>query len=1063
MKESNQKRNRGDNFPNVLKLLRIVELIFLFMVVSVFSVFSSEIRELSVEFENLNVKNFVDKNLINGTSGTILQNITVSGKVTDNRQQPLPGVTVVVKDTSHGTTTNANGDYTLNNVPENGTLVFSFVGMHSQEVLIGNQTIVNVIMEEETIGIDEVVVTALGISREEKSLVYSTQVMKGNDLTAVKSDNLMNTLNGKVAGVSISPSASGVGGSVKVVMRGSKNINGNNQPLYVIDGVPISNVSNAQGQPSTPWTTRGGVDGGDGISNLNPEDIESINVLQGAAGSALYGSQAANGVVLITTKKGKAGTSKIDFSVSYTNQGIAYEPNFQNTYGQTPNAVTSWGAKLTTPAKNNLSEYFKNGHNTTTSISLSSGSNIAQTYFSYANTSSTGIQPNNKLVRNNFTFRETGRFLNDRLTVDVNTNYIQQRIDNTPGIGFFLNPLTGLYLFPAGKDITEYKNQYEIPDPERNFLPTQNWLTPEVHQQNPWWILNKIPNYSTRNRLIMNGSVKYDFTNWLYLQVRGNIDRTSDDFQRNLHAGTNPVNVQGPNGSFIRSEQTFTQKYADAITGLNIPVSTLFKLNGIFGISIKDDINKGTNFDMGLGLNIPNVFIAQNILTSTTSNASTLSEGHNQIQSIFGNLNLSYNNWLFLDLTGRNDWSSSLAFTNNVSYFYPSAGLSILLDQVLKLPKFINLVKVRGSYTEVASSVPTYRTNPLNSIAAGGGVSFNLVQPNPELKPTNTKSVEGGIDLRLFDNRVNFNVNFYKSNTYNQFLQYVPPASSGYTVGYLNAGNIQNKGIEILLSYDIIKSKKMNWNTAINYSKNKNEVIELNPNDPEGVLVISSSSGNAYESAIQKGGSWGDIYAVKFERNENGQILLSDKGQPINNNKFEKVGNSNPKWQLGWDNTLDYKNFTLSFLIDGKFGGQVMSMTQMLLDGYGVSKESGDARDIGGVKVNAVDPHGTVVSTIDPYLWYSTVGGRSGIGEAYMYDATVVKLRQVILGYNFPIVNNFIKEFRLSLIGSNLFYFIKKAPYDPEITMSTGNYLNGVDAFNLPATRNVGIQFNVSF
>jgi outer membrane receptor protein involved in Fe transport len=646
----------------------------------------------------------------------------------------------------------------------------------------------------------------------------------------------------------------------------------------------------------------------------------------------------------------------------------------------------------------------------------------------------------------------------------VNTNYIQQRIDNTPAQGLYFNPITGLYLFPVGTDIRPYKDSFGIPQPTRNGLLTQKWVANEDVQQNPWWILYKNPNYSTRNRLLINASVKYDFADWLNVQVRGNIDRVADVWERDLYAGTNPVLVQGTTGAFNRSEQTFTQKYGDAIANFKIPFkSNSFKIVGLLGASITDGNTIGTSYGQGLGLSIPNVFISQNVVTSTTSNVSTLPANHNEIQSLFGSLNFSYHDWAYLDVTGRNDWSSNLAFTSNESYFYPSVGLSIILSEVLGLPKFISFAKLRGSYAEVATSVPQYITNPINYLAGGGGVTFNEVEPNPELKPTNTKSKEAGIDLRFLDNRLSLSFTWYKSNTYNQFIQYTPAASTGYTVGYLNAGNIQNNGIELLLSYDLVKNNNFNWNTALNYSSNKNLIVELNPAAPDAPILLTGYQPNAYGSALQKGGSWGDIVGVKFSRSKGGQIELNSSGQPINNNTFVKVGNPNPKWQMGWNNSFNYKRFNLSFLVDGKFGGQVLSMTQMMIDSYGTSKASGDARDAGGVKVNAVDPSGNPVTTIDALKWYSTIGGRSGIAEAYMYSATVVRLRQLSLGYNFPIQKHFIKSLRLSVIGSNLLYFYKPAPYDPEITMSTGNGMSGVDVFNQPTTRNIGAQLNISF
>lgn len=989
------------------------------------------------------------------------QNTTVTGNVVDTSGKAVAGINVTIQGKSTGTVTNNDGSFSIS-ADKNATLIFSGIGYAQQEVPLNGRTNLNIVLRSRENELNAVVVTALGVTRSQKSLVYANQVVSGSELTNVKSDNLMNSLNGKVAGVTISPSTSGVGGSSKVILRGNKNAFGTNQPLYVIDGMPISNAGNANGQPN--GTYGGGPDGGDGISNLNPDDIESITILEGASAAALYGSQAANGVVLVTTKKGRVGKAIINVSSSYTNNTISYKPKFQNQYGATQNGNQSWGDKLSSPASDNrISAFYVDGNNFFNSINFSAGSEKAQTYFSYANTTANGVMPTNSLSRNNFTFREIGHFLNDKLTVDVNTNYIQQKINNTPAQGLYFNSLTGLYLFPVGVDIAKYKNDYAVPDPARNGLPNQNWVANEDVQQNPWWILYKNPNYSTRNRFIINASVKYQFSENLSLEVRGNTDRTTDIWERDLYAGTNPVLVQGNNGSFTRSNQTFTQNYADGILNFKLPTNSGFKITGLAGGSITDQNTVGASYGAGQGLSIPNVFILQNVVTSTTSPVSTLPTNHNQIQSLFGNLNFSYNDWIFLDVTGRNDWSSNLAFTSNESYFYPSVGLSLVLSEVTKLPNFITFAKLRGSYAEVATSVPQYITNPINYLAGGGSVTFNTVEPNPELKPTNTKSTEAGVDIRFFKDRLTFNFTWYKSNTYNQFIQYTPAASTGYTVGYMNAGNIENKGIEMVLSYDMLKNRKLSWNTSLNYSSNKNTIIALDPSAPKSVIFLTSPSPNAYGSALTVGGSWADIYGVKFQRSAKGEIMLNSSGQPINNNTFVKVGNPNPKWQMGWNNSFNFEHFNLSFLIDGKFGGQVMSMTQMMMDSYGTSKESGDARNSGKVEINGVGPDGTAVTSVDPFKWYSTIGGRSGIAEAYMYDATVVRLRQLSLGYNFPVSGKVIKGLKLSIIGSNLMYFYKKAPYDPEITMSTGNGMSGVDVFNQPSTRNIGAQLNISF
>jgi TonB-linked SusC/RagA family outer membrane protein len=996
----------------------------------------------------------------NGTSRNVKVAAPIKGVVRDENGAAAPGVSVGIKGTSRGTQTDASGAFTLDASPGD-VLVFTAIGYARQEITVSSSTVYTVTMATDSKNLTEVVVTALGVKRSEKSLVYANQVVSGAELNNVKSDNLMNALNGKLAGVTISPSSSGVGGSVKVIFRGNKSIAGTNQPLYVIDGVPITNSSNANGQPT--GTYGGSPDGGDGISNLNPDDIESITVLEGAASAALYGSQAANGVVLVTTKKGKAGKEQINFSSSYTSDAISYKPKFQNEYGVTENGNQSWGAKLASPqTADNIGEYFRNGGNFTNAVNFSAGSEVAQTYMSYANTYAAGVQPTNSLHRNNFTFRETGKFFNNKLTVDVNTNYITQKIINTPGQGFYFNTLPGLYLFPRGMDIKPYENNYGTPQPARNGLLTQNWIANEDIQQNPWWILNKVPNYANRDRMLINSLVKYDFTDWLNLQARGNVDRVSDTYQQDKFAGTNPVLTQGVNGSFSRSEQTVTQMYGDMILNFKVPMKSDFKIDGLLGASITDNNTVGTIFGEGTGLLIPNVFIQQNILTSGSSNVLSAAANHNQIQSIFGSANFSYKSWAYLTVTNRYDWSSQLAFTNNVSYSYPSVGLSFIVSDMLKLPNFITYAKVRGSYAEVATPVQQYVTNLISSNGSGGVTLVNPV-PSPQLKPTNTKSWEGGTDLRFLDNRLTFSYTWYKSNSYNQFLQYTPGSGQIYTIGYLNAGNIQNTGMEVKLGYDVIKGNAFGWNTSLIYSYNKNKIIELNPATPDANVQLTGNGANAYESVLKKGGSYGDIWGVKYERDASGQIKVGTNGAAINSGIFEKVGNATPKFQMAWSNSLHYKNLSFDFLIDGKFGGQVLSMTEMVMDSYGVSERSGQARDAGGVSVNAVDPTGKAITNVNAQTWYSSIGGRSGIAEPYIYSATVVRLRQASLGYTFPVAKSAIKSVRFSIIGSNLIYFYKKAPFDPEITMSTANGLSGVDVFNQPTTRRFGAQLNVSF
>lgn len=985
----------------------------------------------------------------------------IHGTVRDSSGTTLVGVTVAVKGTPNGTQTDAQGQFTLN-VKPGDVLVFSYIGYTSKEVTVGAETTLNVTLSSSVHELQQVVVTAFGIRRSEKSLTYSTQQVSGDELTRAKSDNLVNNLTGKVAGLTVAPSASGVGGSSKVILRGNKSFSGSNQPLYVIDGIPMTNASNSNGQPNSPYGGSTSVDGGDGISNLNPDDIESVSVLKGAAASALYGSQGANGVILITTKKGKSGKTQINFNSSIMANSIAYKPDFQNSYGRTTaTSNDSWGAKINGGNQDNLDQFYQTGYNWTNSINLSGGSDLAQTYFSYANTYAKGVEPGNTLDRHNFNLRETAKFLNQKLTVDGNVNYISQKIDNTPALGLYFNPLTGLYLFPRGTDITPYKNQYLLGN--QTGYARQNWDVSEDLQQNPWWIVNKNPNYSNRNRVLINGSARYDFTDWLNLSVRGSLDRIADSYEQDLYSGTQST-LSKANGQFILNNQVVEQKYGDALLTFRVPNTKTIKVDGVLGTSITDSKRTGTTLGSGLGLSTPDLFIAQNtIISGTNSNAGTLSENHSQLQSIYGNLNLSYNDWVFLNLTGRNDWSSNLAFTPNGSYFYPSVGLSALLNQALKLPKVISYAKLRGNYAQVGNSVPQYVTNPVNYLDATGSVVLSTVAPFGTLKPEKTKTWEIGADLRFFNDDLSVSFNYYKSNTFNQFVQVTPSPATGYSVGYVNAGEVQNNGFEFIVGYNFINNGSFKWNSSINGSRNINKVVDVDSKDGINQFVITSNNNTNYESIMTKGGSYGDIYGYTVKRDAQGRIVLNADGTPQINNGFNYLGNPNPKFQLGWNNNFTYKNFNLNLLVDGKFGGQVLSLTQALMDQYGVSKTTGDARNNGGVAVNGVTATGTPVSTVDAKAWYTSVGGRQGVSEMYVYSATVVRLREASFGYTFPVNTKAIKNLRLSVVGRNLLYFYKKAPYDPEMTMSTGNGLSGVDIFNQPATRNIGLNLNVTF
>ena len=988
----------------------------------------------------------------------------VKGTVVDAKTKaPIPGATIKVLGTSNASSTDVKGAFQINVDDKNRILNISTVGYENKTVTLGpGETTVTVSLEEQTQQLESVVVTALGISRAQKSLTYSTQQVSGDELNKVKSTNLANNLNGKVAGVNIASSSSGPGGSAKVILRGNKSASGNNQVLYVVDGVPINNQTLA----SQPDNVFGGQrDGGDPISLINPEDIENISVLKGASAAALYGSQAANGVILVTTKSGKQGRTTINFSSSAQIEQAVSTPKFQNQYGQgsggknSNTSVFSWGDKTNGANYDNVGEFFRTGSNFTNSLTLSGGNEKNQTYFSYANTLAKGILPENDLMRHNFNLKESASFFDNKLTVEGSANYITQKLDNAPTSGFYYNPLVGTYLLPRSLNIADYKN-FETFNTGRN-LYDQNWFTlsdDETTQQNPWWIMNRNSTRSTRNRLLLNGSAKYKIAPWISVQARGSVDRTSEVWDRKAYAGTQHI-LARENGAYSYTNTTITQQYGDLTDNMNFNIGDKLQITGLVGTSITDWKTEGTDFNTGKdGLKVPNQFFIQNTTTPVTS---TLSANRRQLQSVFASANLAYDNWIYLDLTSRWDWSSTLAYTPQNPYAYPSVGLGVVLNDKLNLPEFVNMAKIRGSYAKVGNDLPPYTTLLTNRVDPYAVLTVSDIAFLKELKPEKTASLEIGTEWRMWNNRLNVDVTYYKTNTTNQFFKIAAGNASLNNMYAVNAGDIQNQGVEALVSLDAIKNDDFKWTTSLNFTYNKNKIVKLADGISE--FTLTGEGRNNFASKLQVGGSFGDIYGQDFVRDAQGRILISEDGIPQKNNTYTKLGNSNPIWQMGWNNSFNYKNFNLSFLIDGKFDYQVMSVTQALLDGYGVSKASGDARANGGVSINGITPSGKAVTTVDAEKWYTSTAGMGPVSSQYIYDGTVVRLRELTFGYDFNIKDSFFKKLRVNAVGRNLFYISKKAPFDPEVTMSTGNSLSGVDIFMMPATRNYGLTLNATF
>ncbi len=983
------------------------------------------------------------------------QDVTIKGTVTGAEDgMPIPGVSVVQKGTTNGTITDIDGNYTIT-APTGAVVAYSFVGMKMQEITVGGQTTINITLQPESIEMEGVVVTALGIKKKEKSLTYSTQQVKGEELVRAKDVNLVNSLSGKSAGVVINRSSSGVGGSTKVNIRGARSLNGNNQPLYVIDGVPLLNSSNEQPVTSIGGSNDGASrDGGDGISNLNPDDIASISILKGASAAALYGTQAANGVILITTKRGQAGATRVTFSSNTTFEKATALPEFQDSYGASEGGY-SWGAPISS-GKDNTEELFDTGVTTINSLSVSSGNEKYQTYFSYANTNAKGIINSNKLNKHNINLRQSAKMFDNKLSLDANVNLVNQKVENrpTPG-GYYFNPLVGLYRFPRGMDITPYKEGFEKYDELRK-INVQDWHKPdESWEQNPWWLLNRTPSEDTRNRVITSLTAKWDINDWLYVQARGNVDYTVDKFNHNIYASTNTA-LSGTNGRHILYDYQEMQKYGDILLSLQREFGD-FNLSATLGSSINDLQLKSARLDSRPGnLRIPNYFAIANMEISYIEQQDV----RKQLQSVFGTAQLGFKDYLFLDVTARNDWSSALAYTKSASsgFFYPSVGLTAIVSDMVSLPDWIDFGKVRGSVSNVGNDIPVYLSNPLNSLDANGNVIFNSEKPFDDLKPEISSSVEFGTEWRFFASKLSVDLTYYKTNTKNQFFRLPAPAGAKYSYYYVNAGNIENKGFEAVLGIIPVANDNFTWTSNINFSVNRNKVVELHPDLEE--FTFGDMTSNSYWMKVVEGGEIGDIYGLTFERDEQGNIKYDEDGLPVKGSDYTKVANTNPDFSLGWNNNISYKNWSLGFLLDGRFGGDVISLTQADLDSYGVSKVSGDARDLGYVELE-----GNRINDVEGY--YRRVGGRDGVTENYVYDATSVRLREMTLNYRLPkellMKTKLVESASIGFVGRNLWYLYKDAPFDPDNTMSTGNNLQGVDVFGMPAVASYGFNIQLTF
>jgi TonB-linked SusC/RagA family outer membrane protein len=1022
------------------------------------------------------------------------QNRTISGKVSSSRDQsPIPGVTVTIKGSSRGVATGPEGTFTISAPSGAVTLSFSSVGFVAKDVSVGaDQASVDVNLDESSEQMSEVVVTALGITREAKTLVYATQTVKPSTLVEARDpNNVLNSLTGKVANAVVTQGSGGPGSGARIVLRGNRSIQGSNNALIVVDGVPIQNGTNG-----TAGSDFGSVQGSDGASNINPDDIESVSVLRGASAAALYGSAAGNGVIVITTKKGAKGKIAVTL-----NSGIAMEtpfalPKFQNTYGQGNGGVLqdtlvsgeSWGAKMDgqqvvnhlgeqttyTAQPDNVKDFFRTGKSTNNSIGVTGGSDKMQTYLSYTHNLIEGIVPRNDLARHTINLRLSNQ-ISSKFSTDAKVTYIAQDIDSKPRTGEENSPVMDIYQIPRNVPLETAKN-YETVNNVGVPVPT-NWpSTLSSIYQNPYWMIYRSELNEKRDRLMGFLSAKYQITPWLNLTGRANIDRIFDRFETKYSQGTILWASQA-GGFYEQSNLISTQKWFDAILSGENDITKDLKITYNAG-AIYQDNRSDQGWMTANGLNIPNKFG----VGFATNPAMSSSNYQVQTQSVFGQFNLSFKEFLFLDASLRNDWSSPLPAPHTFSY--PSVGLSAIISDMVQLPSLFSFLKASVNYAQVGNGGQAQILNVTYGYSQGAGPGFlqrSSTFPIPNLKPEIVKNLEFNVESKFLANRLSLNLTYYKSNSFNQLLRISLPTATGYGTQYINAGNVQNTGFEATVNGTPVQNKDFSWEVGFNFATNKNKIVELSPELKR--TQLGGGYGRSATPVIVEGGSYGDLVAQGWLRSDKvaGAYVVTAAGVPVASaeaNGGYEIGNFNPKATLGLSNTFNYKGIYARILIDGRVGGTIVSGTEMNLAFSGITEGTEKFRDANSWALGGVDADGSPVSAAinAQQFWQIASGKRYGLGEFFAYDATNFRVRELSLGYDIPLQSTvLVKNLRLSLVARNLLWLYRgsskfdipgigkrKMWFDPDLSNGNGNW-QGIEYGALPSTRSVGLNLQVTF
>ena len=1010
---------------------------------------------------------------------------TISGTITDSEGNPLPGASIFEEGTSNGTVSDFDGKYAIELVNEDAVLKVSFIGFVTSELSVGSSDNMDFSLAVEDSFLNEIVVTALGISREKKSLGYAVTEVSGDNVNTIKDNNLASSLSGKVAGLQVNSSGSLGSGSV-ITIRGNNSITGNNQALIVVDGMPInasipitseggqanSGSNNGGGQPSFEPSISGG-----GISDINPDDVESISVLKGPSAAALYGSRAGNGVILITTKKGSRSDRlgvTIKSNVYFDNP--MFLPDFQNQYGQgsfgSPYSdrqndwgQLSWGGKLDgsqqpyfdgtnkaySAQPNNVENFFRSALRSITSLSIDKGSDAGSIRFSYTNNSSESIVENSDLNSHNFNLRGVAN-LSDRLTVDAKATYFTQDVKNRASSTGAQGIMTHLYNMPRNVDIDDLRT-YQIDNPAS---PADFAVIRYADEfvGNPYWMAYHDETRVRRNRFLGFTKINYEFTNWLSAFVRIGADITN-----------------------VRDNKIYKPGHHNRRLGeLEISESSFGELNSEFLVTAKQDFTEKLNFVANIGGNlskrtsegmlvrgtdfkVPTKFFLNNIRTIGATEESPLAI--KKVSSLYGSINLSFDNFLYIDVASRNDWSSTLS-KDNRSYMYNSASVAAVINQFIDPSQdFFNFIKVRASLAQVGNDTDPYQINQTFSVPGNGylgltTLGFPNVKLNDNLKAETVTSSEFGIELSMLDNKLTLDVSVYDMSTEDLIFDIPVPAATGFLFSRENIGKVSNKGVEIALGASLIKMNDFSWDTSLFYSKNENTVEELT--DGLDSFVYNASTDNNIFVKATKGGSIGDIYGkiVTGEVDATGAPLGSDS-------PTELLGNAQPDWLGGWSNTIKYKDFSMSFLIDARMGGQIYSQTSAALDGNGISKRSLQYRDT-GVTLTGINT-GTGAANTENITGQEYWSALSSISGNYIYDQDNIRLRELSIGYNIPNVSSIgLQSASIQLVGRNLFFLYKSADdIDPEAMLGTSIGVQGMSHNAMPTLRSLGLNLTLNF